>query len=285
MSALLDHWAFRLDGIMHKSRGQVLCPGPDHSPGDQSLSVMPARSPALGFFTHSLAGDDMGACRDYVASRLGPDRARPTLQLPSRGPKRKQDVRERVGWLWRQRQPIVGGAPPWKYLREARAHAGLIPATLAYLPPRGEQGPAMIAPFGLATEPEAGKLAIADQAVKAVHLTRLLPDGSGRLGKIMVGKGALGSPICLAPPNDGLALAICEGVEDALSIHAALAIGAWAAGSAPFMPALAANVPRFVEVVHVFGHRDRGERFARDLFGRLDVLGFEVIVKVVEGRP
>jgi Toprim domain len=111
------------------------------------------------------------------------------------------------------------------------------------------------------------------------------PAGLLKLQARSFGKGALGSPICLAPPNDGLALAICEGVEDALSIHAALGIGAWAAGSAPFMPALSANVPRFVEVVHVFGHRDGGERFARDLSGRLDVLGFEVILKFVEGRP
>ena len=120
----------------------------------------------------------------------------------------------------------------------------------------------MIAPYATASEPEPGVLAIDDEDIRAVHLTRLAPAGSDRLGKIMVGRGAQGAPICLAPLNDGLALAICEGVEDALSVHEALGIGAWAAGSASFMPALAATVPASIEAVHVFGHPDSGARFA-----------------------
>ena len=50
--------------------------------------------------------------------------------------------------------------------------------------------------------------------MRAVPLIKLKPDGSGKAyiepNKITVGKGALGSPIVLAPPNDLLGLAIIE---------------------------------------------------------------------------
>jgi Toprim domain len=268
--------------------GQVMCPGPRHSPRDRSLSVKLSATAPDGFTVHSFAGDDWQTCKDLVRGKLGLERVR--RQIPSE-PRRErkretqQDTVERARWLWGQRQPITEDTPPWPYLRRTRAYDGPIPATLGYLPPRNGHPPAMIAPFGVATEPEPGVLAIAKKVVRAVHITGLKADGSDRVGKIMVGQGAMGFPICLAPPNDGLSLAITEGIEDALSIHAALGVGAWAAGSAPFMPALAAKVPPFVEAVYVFGHRDGGERFARDLSRRLDVRGFEVILKFVEGRP
>ena len=94
----------------------------------------------------------------------------------------------------------------------------------------------MIAAIGLAEEPEPGVLAIRDNAVRAVHLTRLTPDGRGKAGtaadKVTIGQGSVGTPIVLAPPNDLLGLAITEGIEDGLSVHAATGMGARAAGSA-----------------------------------------------------
>ena len=51
----------------------------------------------------------------------------------------------------------------------------------------------MVGAFGIADEPEPGVLAIADDAVRGVHVTRLKPDGSGKAGdpdepaKIMIG--------------------------------------------------------------------------------------------------
>ena len=66
------------------------------------------------------------------------------------------------------------------------------------------------------------------------HLTRLLPDGSDRQhdykAKTMKGR-CLGSPIVVAPVNDGLRVAITEGIEDALTVHQATGLGAWAAGA------------------------------------------------------
>ena len=89
---------------------------------------------------------------------------------------------------------------------------------------------------------------------------KLKPDGSGKAdiepNKIIIGKGALGSPIVLAPPNDLLGLAICEGVEDALSVHEATGLGTWASGGATRMPALAEAMPDYIDFVTVVADRD-----------------------------
>jgi hypothetical protein len=137
----------------------------------------------------------------------------------------------------------------------------------------------MIAAYGLATEPEPGVLAIADSSVRAVHVTRLAPDGSAKAGfkddKISIGS-PLGSPIVLAPPNDGLGLAITEGIEDGLSVYAATGLGVWAAGAAPYMPALADAVPAWMDCVTVVGDLDEdGVRYATELASKLKARGFD----------
>jgi Toprim domain len=175
-------------------------------------------------------------------------------------------------WLWSKRQPIAGSIAE-TYLRQARVYQGPLPATLGFLPARGKHGPAMIAAFGLPTEPEPGRLAIADDAICGVHITRLAPEGLGKAGtetdKIMVGLSH-GSSIVLAPPNNLLGLLIAEGIEDALSGHEATGLGAWAAGSASRLPALAASVPHWIEAVTILAHDDRdGRRYAATLSGNL----------------
>lgn len=114
----------------------------------------------------------------------------------------------------------------------------------------------MIAAFGLAAEPEPGVIEIPDVDVRAVHITRLSSDGLDRTDKIMVGRGASGFPIVLAPPNDLLAIAITEGIEDALSVHEATGLGAWAAGAAGRTPTLANAVPGFIDFVTIVADRD-----------------------------
>jgi Toprim domain len=189
--------------------------------------------------------------------------------------------RERVGaaerlimarWLWSKRQPIAGSIAE-TYLRQARAYHGPLPATLGFLPARGKHGPAMIAAFGLPIEPDPGRLAIADEAIRGVHITRLALDGLGKAGtetdKIMVGLSH-GSPIVLALPNDLLGLLMVEGIEDALSGYEATCLGAWAAGSASRLPALAESVPQWIEAVTILAHNDRdGRRHAAKLASNL----------------
>jgi hypothetical protein len=94
--------------------------------------------------------------------------------------------------------------------------------------------------------------------VVTVHLTKLAPDGrkhSDEPNKIMLGS-APGVPIVLAPTNDLLGLAITEGVEDALSVHQVTGLGAWAAGSAGRLSALAEAVPDWTDCVTIFADGD-----------------------------
>jgi hypothetical protein len=151
----------------------------------------------------------------------------------------------------------------------------------------------MIAAFGLAHEAEPGELAIAATAVCGVHLTRLLPDGSGKAtfedpdeqAKIMIGHSA-GSPIVLAAPNDALGLVITEGIEDGLSAHEATGLGAWAAGCASRLSALAAAVPPWLDCATVLADDDDdGRRHAGELVARIQALdeGIEARL-IVAGR-
>jgi hypothetical protein len=106
-----------------------------------------------------------------------------------------------------------------------------------------------------------------------------LIESAGDRAKIMIGRSA-GSPIVLAPPNDLLGLAVTEGVEDALSAHEATGLGAWAAGSASRLPALAAAIPAYVECVTIYAHADEaGRRGAEELAQALDRRGIDVMVE------
>lgn len=186
-------------------------------------------------------------------------------------------------WLWSKRRPLIGSIAE-TYLREARGYSGPIPpplpATLGFLPAHGEHGPAMIAAFGVPHEPEPGKLAIADDAVRGVHITRLAADGMGKAGsdtdKIMIGM-SVGSPIVLAPADDLLGIAVTEGIEDALSVHLATGLGAWVAGSASRLPALVYAIPGYIESVTILVDDDAdGRRHAGELAARLLRRGFQV---------
>ena len=201
-----------------------------------------------------------GSLRDNDAVRPDPaalERAR--AEAAAREVKSKSERLKKAKWLLSQRRPIVGSIAE-TYLRTARGYGGgALPPTLGFLPARGKHGPAMIAAFGFPEEPEPGELAITDRAVRAVHLTRLLPDGSdrerGEAAKLMIGVVG-GSPIVLAAVNDLGGLAIVEGIEDGLTVFEATGLGVWVAGAASFMPALADRIPAYVEAVTIYAHDD-----------------------------
>jgi hypothetical protein len=182
----------------------------------------------------------------------------------------------KAAWLWSQRVPITDGAPPALYLRR-RGYAGSIPPTLGYLPPSDVHPPTMIAAFGLALEIDCGVIG-SPVDVGGIHLTKLTADGHKAAtlpNKITIGT-SLGLPIVIAPMNDLLGLAITEGVEDALSVHAATGLGVWTAGAAGRMPALAAAVPDYTDCITIFAHDDAaGKRhalaFANALTRRIEV--------------
>lgn len=53
------------------SGGQVLAPGPGHSPKDRSLSVKPDPNAPGEFIVFSFVGQDWQTCKDYVREKLG----------------------------------------------------------------------------------------------------------------------------------------------------------------------------------------------------------------------
>jgi len=184
--------------------------------------------------------------------------------------------REKARWLWSQRRPIIGTAAE-RYLRETRGYSGPLPPTLAFLPARNGKPPTMISAFAYPNEIEPGTLG-EPANVEAVHLTALKPDGSDKAdiapNKIMVASPA-GNPIAVAAMSDSMwGLAITEGIEDALSIHTATGLGAWAAGSAPHMSKLAAAIARAKpECVNIIADNDgAGQRHARELVTDLETL-------------
>ena len=178
----------------------------------------------------------------------------------------------RAAWLWSQRRPIAGTLAE-RYLRSRHITCPL-PPTLAFLPPSGDYPPSMIAAYALPNEIEPGLLG-APRIVRSVHVTRLLLDGSGRergkAAKKTIGR-PLGNPIVLAPVNDALTLTITEGIEDALSVFQATGLGAWAAGSAPYM--LSIEVPDYIDAITIIADADEaGQRGAIGLAQRLHQRG------------
>jgi hypothetical protein len=176
--------------------------------------------------------------------------------------------------LWRMRGPLKG-SPAERYLRAVRRLDGRLPPTLGYLPTRGEYPAALIAAYGLPDEPEPGVLAIHDNAVQGIQLTRLLQDGQKAPGdaKITIGR-CLGSPIVVAPLNDLLGLVIAEGVEDALSLAESTGCGAWAAAGAYRLPALADTVPNYADFTTIACDDDpAGRKGTEALLARLRLRG------------
>jgi hypothetical protein len=223
--------------------------------------------------------------RDILAALGIPAASRPGLRTikASRAADNADEIissTERAQWLWNKRKPVSGTIAEI-YLRKARAYNGQFPATLGFLPAERNFPPALIAAYGFAAEPESGLLALAANDVRAVQLTRLLLDGSdrerGNKAKITIGRAASGLPIIVAPVNDGLGLAISEGTEDALSVYQATGLGAWAAGGASRMAALAESVPQYVEAATILvDDDDAGRRAATMLAAKLRGRGIEV---------
>src|SRR5262245_5203881 len=87
----------------------------------------------------------------------------------------------------------------------------------------------------------------------------------------------------IAPVNDGLGLVITEGVEDALSLHQATGLGAWAAGGVTFMPALADVVPAYIDIVTIASHPEpEAQRYAAQLAVRLRDRGIVGEIQLID---
>jgi len=260
----------------------LACPlcGPYHSMHGQRRKVLRVWRVEPGFATFCCARcGETGYVHDRHAPAPDPAKlARLRAEAAEHDRIHKIERLSKARWLWSQRKPITGSIAE-RYLRDKRKIGCPLPMTLGFLPARDEYAPAMIAAYGIAHEFEPGVIAVPDNAVVGVHLTRLLPDGSDRergdQAKIMIGYSA-GFPIVLAPPNDLLGMAITEGIEDALTMHESTCLGAWAAGSASRMPALSDAIPSYVECVTVVEDDDHERRrHAANLISRITARGIE----------
>jgi hypothetical protein len=201
---------------------------------------------------------------------------------------RDNKMRRTAKYLWSGSIPIQG-TPAEAYLRGVRRIICPLPATLRFLPANGPHAPAMVAPFGIPDEPEPGRLDVNHMMIHGIHLTRLKPDGSGKADiegepdKIFIGS-APGLPLVLAPANDLGGLGIAEGIEDALSLHQTTGLGAWAAGAANRLPALARAVPRYVECVNILvDDNEPGRKHSYELARQLrKVRGSRYDVRLLE---
>jgi hypothetical protein len=259
----------------------VSCPlcGPERrSPVNQRRRVLRVWRVDPSFATfHCARCGEHGYVRDDYHVHVDPvalERAR--AEAAQRDRQSSAERLSKARWLWSQRKPILNSVAE-TYLRDVRCYDGPFPGTLGFLPPRGQHGPAMIAAFGMAREIEPGFLRILDGDVVGVHITRLKPDGTGKIDtkpKIMVGT-SIGYPIILAPANDLLGIAFVEGIEDGLSVHDATGLGVWVAGCASRLPALAKAVPTYIEAITIYSDADMaGQAGAVALAESLNTRGF-----------
>jgi hypothetical protein len=70
---------------------QVCAPGPGHSSGDRSLSILFDANAPDGFVVHSFADDDPLLCRDFVRTKLG---------LPAFEPGKKRKANGNANGSW-----------------------------------------------------------------------------------------------------------------------------------------------------------------------------------------
>lgn len=182
-----------------------------------------------GFITYKCARCDISGWAKPETDYVSQPRREPVASEP------KQDKSELAGYLW-SRAVALSGSPAETYLRSRSCF--IASENLRYLPSRGEHPGAMIARFGSGT-------------VTGVHLTKLLPDGSGKAGtekdKIIIGP-CIGQPIILQDNPEREELCVAEGIEDTISLALVTGWSAWAAGTANRIPPVLAASTSFQKI-------------------------------------
>jgi hypothetical protein len=207
--------------------GQVIAPGPGHSPRDRSMTVRLSADSPDGFICFSHAGDDFRDCRDYIRSKLG---------LDPDGWKRKDGVSFQVE---------TKSAPVFRDKESGKSEAGAI--WRASVDPRGTLAEKYLNSRGLELPYElAGEVLRWNVEINAliglfrnVHtgdrqaITRIYLDRDGRKINRMF-KGPVGEAAVMlddhAAPTYGIHIG--EGVETCMAGRQLGFKPAWAVGSA-----------------------------------------------------
>jgi hypothetical protein len=258
-----------LNDLHNLSKGKPVADAPCPNCGPGRKSPLNRVRKVLRIWTDRDSGFVTYHCeRCGISGYAFDDTERATVSAQRRRPiEPERDKSEVARWLWAQAKP-ARGTPIQRYL-ESRC-CWVDTDTIRYLPGRGEHGHAMVAAFGVPSEPEPGRIKIDDARVTAVDLTRINSAGTGKAGtgrdRIMIGPSK-GLPIVIAPANDLLGIVIGEGIEKVAAYHIATGLGAWAAGSASRMAALADIIPAYVEHVDILADDDdeAGDKGANEL--------------------
>jgi putative DNA primase/helicase len=255
--------------------GQVLCPGPGHSPGDRSLSVR--FYAGGGYVVHSFAGDDPMACRDHVNRLLGLPGGQPT---ECQAPKARVTPASNAGMdrfrkieLARSIYDDSLPTPETPVDRYLVGRCLSAPSVLRFHPecPIGERRrPAMVSQM----------VGIHTNRFLGVHRTPIDADGNRAGEKMMLGQ-ASGAVVKLSADEEvTTVLGVGEGIETSLSLpmlHEAFGIPTWAVLSASALaefPVLAG-----IEVLWIAVDNDpseAGERAADRCADRWNAAGREV---------
>ncbi|TGQ51622.1 virulence-associated protein E [Mesorhizobium sp. M1C.F.Ca.ET.193.01.1.1] len=286
-AASLTSYARQLGGEVGRD-GSIACPGPGHSRNDRSLIVR--FNSDGGLRVHSFADDDWALCKDYVRAQLGLPVFAPDVDTVAPPPRFQDHTNDRIeeasrkqkaARLWRE------GIDPYGTLVETylTRRGQILPSVAGFRTirfhlacPWLDEGdlirvPAMLCRFSPSEndlDPEAPP--------SAIHRTRLKPDGSGHLGKKML--GAVAGQAMKLSPNDEVTpgLGICEGIETGLAILAAGLGPVWSLGSAGAVasfPVLAG-----IETLTVFADHDGpGLAAAQQCAERWVTAGKEVFIR------
>ncbi len=217
---------------------RVLCPGPNHSGADRSLSVWPANN-AAGFTVHSFAGDTRQECIAHVKAMLDSERraalAKLGAALLAREARaedpRKLANKKRALEIWAEAEGPIGTLAErylWgeRSLDLARELAGDVLRFHKACPWTDEATdktiyvPAMLA---------AMRDILTDKVV-AIHRTRLSPVGQ-KLGRKMLGPAAGAAVKIDEDANVTIGLTIGEGIESCLAARALGFAPVWALGN------------------------------------------------------
>jgi putative DNA primase/helicase len=164
--------------------GQVLCPGPSHSPTDRSLAIRLSAESPFGFIAHSHAGDDWRVCRDYVLGKLGEPTWRPA-DRESRAPAPAwiHEIKSTDLWkrIWRESEPL--GRLALDYFASRGLHELPLPGVESVLRfhPRAPFGPGERHPCIVALV-----RSVVTNQPQGVHRTALTPEGR-KLDRKMLG--------------------------------------------------------------------------------------------------
>lgn len=167
-------------------------------------------------------------------------------------------VRAKLQKCWDEANVVKKGDPVWKYLTQTRQLPDDIPPVLRFCSRASywEKGEGDKAVFIGKFPMMIAKIQGPDGKPVGIHRTYLTEKGEkapvSKTKKLMKGLGISGGAIRLFPPDK--VLAVAEGIETALAVHAVTGQPCWATISATVMIKLV--VPESVTTVYIYADND-----------------------------